>query len=108
MEIQTSADQAVLWLRARQLCCLGGHAPQSGEICGLLKKLKDGMPADLAEEDCKTDHAPLVALTKNVEVATLTADDQTNLLQGDLETWVDGMKGDLTGTETESNEALSE
>ena len=66
MEIPTSADPAVLWLRARQLCYLGGHAPQSGEIVGILKKLKDGMPTDLAdslkadEEDRKTDHAPLV------------------------------------------------
>ena len=33
---------------------------------------------------------------------------QTNLWQGDLETEVDGTKGDLTETETESNEALSE
>ena len=50
MEIQTSADPAVLWLRARQLCHLGSHAPQSGEIVGILQKLKDDMPADLADE----------------------------------------------------------
>ena len=45
----------------------GGHVPESGEIMGILKKLKDGMPADLAdslkadEEERKTLHAPLVA-----------------------------------------------
>ena len=64
MKNETSADPAVLWLRARQLCYLGGHAPQSGEIIGVLK-WKDDMPADLSdtlkadEEDCKTDRAPL-------------------------------------------------
>ena len=49
MESETSADPAVLWLRARQLCYLGGHVPQSGEIVGILRKLKDDMPTDLAD-----------------------------------------------------------
>ena len=77
MEIQTSADPAVLWLRARQLCYLGGRALES-EIIGILQKLKDDMSADLAdsqkadEKDRKADHATLVA-TKENEVATLTA-----------------------------------
>ena len=61
MEIQTSADPAVLWLRARQLCFLGGDAPLSGEIIGL-QKLKDEMPADLADSlkadrPCATRHS---------------------------------------------------
>ena len=107
MDIQTSAELAVLWLRARQLCYLGGHAPQSGKIIGILK-FKDGMPTRLAdslkadEEDRKSDHAPLVAAKDN-EVAIVTATIETNLRQGDLETGVDGMKGDLTETERESN-----
>ena len=77
MEIQSNTDPAVLWLRAPQLCYLGGHAPQSGDIVGL-HELQDGMPADLAdsleadEEDRKSEHATLVAATEN-EVATLTA-----------------------------------
>ena len=64
------------------------------------------MPADLAdsqkadEEDRKSDHAPLVAVTKN-EVTTVTATIETNLRQGDLE-------GDFTETETAGDEALSE
>ena len=41
------------------------------------------------------------------QVVTLTATIETNLRQGDLETKVDGMKGDVTDTKTESNEALS-
>ena len=63
-DIQTSADPAVFWLRARHLCYLDGRAPQSGEIMGLLK-LEDYMPAALAnslkadEEDRRRDHAPL-------------------------------------------------
>ena len=71
MEVQTSADPAVLWLRARQLCYLGGHAPESGEIIGVLQKLKDDMSTDLAdslkadEEDRKSDHATLVAAKEN-------------------------------------------
>ena len=59
------------------------------------------------EEDRKTDHAPLVTAKEN-EVVTMTATIETNLRQGDLETGADGMKGDLTETETESSEALSE
>ena len=42
------------------------------------------------------------------DVVTLTATIERNLRQGDLETEVDGTKGDVTETETESNEALSE
>ena len=106
-EIQTRADPAVLWLRARQLCYLGCHAPE---------KSKDVMPADLAdslkadEEDRKTDHAPLVAATENQEVATLTATIETNLRQGDLGVEVDSMKGDLAETENSlaGDEASSE
>ena len=84
---------AFLWLRALQLCYLGGHALESGEIIGTLKMLKDGMPEDLADSlksdagDRKTDHAPLVTVTENEEIATLTATIETNLRQGDLETW---------------------
>ena len=70
------------------------------------------MPSDLAdslkadEEERKTAHVPLVAVTDNEVVATLTATIETNFQQGDLKIGVDGMKGDLTETETESNEAL--
>ena len=83
MEIQTSVDPAVLWFRARQLCYLGGHAPESGEIIGICRSLKDDMSADLAdslkagEEDRKSDHATLVAAKEN-EVATLTATRRTS------------------------------
>ena len=89
MEIQTSAKPAVLWLRARQLCYLGGHAPQSGVIVGILQKLKDDMPADLAdsqadEEHRKTDREPFFTAKENEEVATVTATIETNLRQGHL------------------------
>ena len=61
------------------------------------------MPADLPdslkadEEDRKTDHAPLVQVKENEEVAIVTATIETSLRQCDL-----------TDTETESHEALSE
>ena len=87
-EIQTSADPAFFWLRARHLCFLTTVVhPHSGEIMGLLK-LEDYMPAALAnslkadEEDRRSDHAPLVAVADNEEVATLTATIETNLWQG--------------------------
>ena len=80
MEIQTSADQAVLWFRPRQ------RSHESGEIIGFLQKLKDDMSADLAnsqkadEEDPKSDRATLVQV-KEIEVVTLTATIETNLQQ---------------------------
>ena len=78
VEIQTNVDPSVLWLGARQLWNLGGHALESGDIIGILKKLKDGMHADLVdslkadEEDRKTDHAPLVEAKEN-EVNAVTS-----------------------------------
>ena len=51
MEIPTSADPGVLWLRARQLCYLGGYALESGENIDIPQKLKDDMSADLV--DCQ-------------------------------------------------------
>ena len=42
------------------------------------------------------------------QVVTLTATIETNFRQDDLETKVDRTKGDVTQTETGSNEALSE
>jgi len=80
-----------------------GYAPQSGEIIGILKQLKDSMSADLAaaqkaEADRKADHAALVA-AKRKEVATLTATIETKLTrQGDLGVEVEGLKGDLAET----------
>ena len=105
MDSETSADPAVLWLRAPQLCYLGGHALQSGEIIGILQKLKDVMPAELAdsqkgvEDDSKTDHAPLVAVTENEEVATLTATIETNFQQGDLQTGLGSLSRDQASSE---------
>ena len=59
------------------------------------------------EEDRKTDHAPLVAVTENEKVSTLMATIETNLRQGDIGVEVDGVTGDLTETETKRNEASS-
>ena len=69
-----------------------GIRTSGGEIMDLLK-LKDDMPADLAnslkaDEDRKSDHTTLVHVKENEEVATLTATIETNLRQGDLETGV--------------------
>merc|ERR1712136_271492 len=80
-----------------------GYAPQSGEIIGILKQLKDSMSADLAaaqkaEAERKANHAALVA-AKEKEVASLTATIETKLTrQGDLGVEVEGLKGDLAET----------
>ena len=112
MEIQTSANLAVLKLRARQLCYLGGHAPESGEIIGILQKLKDGMPTDPADsqneiEASNANHAGPTAAKKQ-EIATVRI--ETNLRQGDLGVEVDTVEGDLAETENSlaGDEAPSE
>ena len=84
------------------------------EIVGTLKKLKDADPADSHHQDIVKQDFVAVTIERNLrrgdamvkeEVVTLTAT-ETSLRQGDLETEVDGRKGDLT--ETERNEALPE
>ena len=59
------------------------------EIIDTLKKLKDAVPADFHHQD-----------VVKQDIVTLTI--ETNLRRGDLETRVDGTKGDVTETETES------
>ena len=89
---------------------MGGHAPESGEIIGIVQKLKDDMSADPAdsqkadEKDRWSDHVTLVQAKDN-EIATLTA-----TIQGDLGVEVDSMKGDLAETENSfaGDEASSE
>ena len=63
------------------------------EITDTLKMLKDAVPADFHHQD----------IVKQ-DIVSVTI--ETNLRQGDLETELNGTKGDVT--ETESNEALSE
>ena len=49
--------------------------------------LANSLKAD--EEDRRSDHAPLVQMKENEEVATLTATIETNLWQGDIATTVE-------------------
>ena len=65
------------------------------KIIDTLKKLKDADPADSHHQDM-------------VKQDIVTVSIETNFRQGVLVTEVAGTKGDLTETETESNEALSE
>ena len=87
------------------------------DIIGTLRKLKDADPADFHYQVIVKQDIVTVTIETNLwqreavvkeEVVTLTATIETNFPQGDLETEVDGTKGDVTETETESNEALSE
>ena len=87
------------------------------EIIETLKKLKDAVPADFHRQDVVKQDIVTVTIETNLrqgeavveeQVVTLTATIETNFRHGDLETKVDGTKGDVTETETESNEALSE
>ena len=96
-----------------------------GEITGILTKIKDADPADShhasldagKKQDIVKQDMVTVTIETNLrqggavvkeEVVTLTATIGTNFRQDYLETEVDGTKGDVTETETESNEALSE
>ena len=65
------------------------------EITDTLKMLKDAVPADFHHQD----------IVKQ-DIVSVTI--ETNLRQGDLETELNGTKDNVTETETESNEALSE
>ena len=87
------------------------------DIISTLRKLKDADPADFHSQDIVKQDIVTVTIRTNLrqgeavvkeEVVTLTATIETNFPQGDLETEVDGTKGDVTETETESNETLSE
>ena len=51
------------------------------------------------EEDRKTDHAPLVKVKENGEVAIVTATIETKLWQGDLETGAGLLSRDLPSSE---------
>ena len=79
------------------------YAPQSGEVIGILKHLKDEMSEDLAvaqkeEEDRKANHAGLIAAKE--EIATLTATIETKLTrQGDLAVEVESLKNDVADTQ---------
>ena len=81
-----------------------GYAPQSGEVIGILKQLKDEMSEDLAvahkeEEDRKANHAGLIAARKE-EIATLTATTETKLTrQDDLAVEVETLKNDVADTQ---------
>ena len=65
------------------------------EIIDTLKKLTVADPAEFHHQDI-------------VKQDSVTVTAETNLRQGDLETEVDGTKGGVTETQTESDEALSE
>ena len=73
-----------------------GHAPQSGEIVGILKQL---MAAQKEEEDSKANQAGLIA-AKEEENATLTATIKTKLTQqGDLAAEEESLKNDVADTQ---------
>ena len=83
------------------------------EIIDTLKKLKDAHPAGFHHQDIVKQDLVTVTIETNVpqgeavvkeQVVMLPATIETNFWQGDLETKVDGTKGDVSETETEINE----
>ena len=85
------------------------------EIIATLKKSKDADSADFHHQDMVKQDTVTVTLETNLrkgeaveeeQVVTLTATIETNLEQGDLETEVDGMKGDLIETEMEEQRGV--
>eukprot|EP00927_Polykrikos_kofoidii_P019698 TRINITY_DN1922_c0_g1_i6.p1 TRINITY_DN1922_c0_g1~~TRINITY_DN1922_c0_g1_i6.p1 ORF type:complete len:686 (-),score=170.08 TRINITY_DN1922_c0_g1_i6:92-2038(-) len=82
-----------------------GYAPQSGEISGILKTIKDDMEKSLAEASAaeKTsveDYNGLMS-AKTKEIATLTASiEKKTLRAGEVAMEIATMKNDLSDTET--------
>mmetsp|Transcript_40959 Transcript_40959/g.94277 ORF Transcript_40959/g.94277 Transcript_40959/m.94277 type:complete len:685 (+) Transcript_40959:95-2149(+) len=81
-----------------------GYVPQSGEIVGILKELKDEMSKDLGdatseEEEAISSHAALVeAKTKEVSALTTAIEDKSTRL-GEVSVKIVAMKEDLSDTE---------
>jgi septal ring factor EnvC (AmiA/AmiB activator) len=82
----------------------GNYAPQSGEIVGILKEIKETMAKDLAEET-STEKADVEAYTslmtaKKREVAALTAAiEEKTVRSGELAVEIVQMKNDLSLTQ---------
>jgi outer membrane murein-binding lipoprotein Lpp len=82
-----------------------GYAPQSGEISGILKTIKDDMEKGLAEavvaeQTSVEDYDGLMAAKKK-EIATLTtAIEKKTLRAGEVAVEIATMKNDLSDTET--------
>ena len=82
----------------------GRYAPQSGEIGGILKQLKDEMSANLSaleeeELDRKTNHQGLMkAKTEEISVLTKAIEEKT-VRQGTLAVEVEKMKSELSEAE---------
>ena len=77
-----------------------GYAPQSGEIIGILKQLKDEMSEDLAaaHKEEEANYAGLIAAKE--EIATLTATIETKLTrQGNLAVEVGSLNNDVADTQ---------
>mmetsp|Transcript_64506 Transcript_64506/g.165986 ORF Transcript_64506/g.165986 Transcript_64506/m.165986 type:complete len:717 (+) Transcript_64506:64-2214(+) len=86
-----------------------GYVPQSGEITGILKQLKDEMQKGLdeatASESSAIQNYDALIAAKKKEVATLQAQIETEMTRvGDLGVEISGMENDLVDTQ----EALGE
>jgi len=85
------------------------YVPQSGEIVGILKQMKDTMEADLAEmtaaeDSSKTSFAELVA-AKKAQIQTLTSEIETKLSRnGEAGVALLNMKADLKDTQASLGE----
>merc|ERR1712238_362693 len=82
---------------------MGGYAPQSGEIIGILKQMGDTMAANLAdanavEKDAIANYNGLIAAKKKeVEALTSTIEAKTKQI-GELGVAIVNMKEDLDDT----------
>jgi chromosome segregation ATPase len=81
-----------------------GYAPQSGEITGILKEMKDTMEADLAgltaaENDSKANFAGLVQAKTNEIAANTKAIEEKTVRSGEVAVEIVNMKEDLDDTQ---------
>mmetsp|Transcript_44448 Transcript_44448/g.73896 ORF Transcript_44448/g.73896 Transcript_44448/m.73896 type:complete len:705 (-) Transcript_44448:46-2160(-) len=94
-------EELVSFLSAKQN---NGYAPQSGEVTGILKEMKDTMAKGLAEAEAaeaaaiKAYEALMAAKTKEVKALTSAIEEKT-VRVGDLGVEIVQMKGDLSDTE---------
>ena len=98
----SNADREVLssYLSAQR----NGYAPQSGEITGILKEMKDTMEADLAsmtstEESSKANFQALVSAKEKEIAANTKAIEEKTVRSGEVAVEIVNMKEDLDDTQ---------
>ena len=104
MEVLESDRSSVLSFLSGNVSCGNRYAPQSGEIVGILKQLRDGMSADLSDLEKeksvqRTNNQGLMkAITEEISVLTKGIG-ETTVRQGTLAVEVEKLKSEFSEAE---------